>query len=217
MVVERRIRADKLAAVVGGDLQSLERLAHLLLDGFQADVVDQHIQRMAHGGVAAVAQPDRPERAVNGLLHRRVIVEIMLGLVQDQVAGGARGHDGTVALLFGQGQIARRQHAGFGLVHRHVGGRAAAVPVFQLLQFDAEMLHHRQQRFFVGAAQPFERTTGEVGVFHAQDPFLASVASNMRAMSSVLLDLLSGQRKPAGLQQVDVPSANCPSPRTGWS
>jgi hypothetical protein len=41
---------------------ALERLAHLLLDGFQADVVDQHIQRMAHRRVAAVAQPDCPER-----------------------------------------------------------------------------------------------------------------------------------------------------------
>ena len=155
LVVERRIGADELAAVIGGDLQSLERLAHLLLDGFQADVVDQHVQRMEHGSVAAVAQPDCPERAINGVLHRGVVVEIMFGLVQHQVAGGAGGHDGTITLLLRQGQVAGRQHACLSLVHCHVSGRAAAVPVFDLLQFNAEVLHHRQQRFFVGAAQPF--------------------------------------------------------------
>ena len=108
-----------------------------------------------------------------------------------------------VALLLRQRQVAGRQHAGLGLVHRHVGGRAAAVPVIQLLQFDAQVLHHGQQRFLVGAAQPFQRTTGEVGVFHAQDPFLASVASSIRAMSPCCLIFSVASEKPPGLQQVE--------------
>ena len=117
LIVEGRVGTDDLAAVVRGDLQALERLPHFLSDGLQADVVDQDIQRVPDRGISAVMKSDGVERLVHGRLHLRIIMEVVLGLVQDQVAGRAGSHDLVEAALFGQGQVAGRQHAGLDLVH----------------------------------------------------------------------------------------------------
>jgi hypothetical protein len=49
MVVERRVGPHDLAAVVGRDLQSFERADDLLFDGIEADVIDEHVERMRTG------------------------------------------------------------------------------------------------------------------------------------------------------------------------
>ena len=156
LVVERRIRPHDLAAIVRGDLQSLERTHHLLPNRFQTHVVDQHVERMSHGGLAGVLQVHGRQRPIHRLLHLRIVLAIVLRLVQHHVTGAARRQQLMTAVLLRQRQVPRRQHTGLALVHRHVSRRATTVPVVQLLEFHPEVLHHRQQRLFVRAPEAFE-------------------------------------------------------------
>ena len=68
----------------------------------------------------------------------------MLGLVEDQITGGARRNNLAVVALR-QRQVSARQCVRCQFVHRHVGGRSAAVPVVDLLDLDLESAENRQQ------------------------------------------------------------------------
>ncbi|MCZ7639499.1 MAG: hypothetical protein M5U12_27705 [Verrucomicrobia bacterium] len=165
LVVEGGVRTDDLAAVIRGDLQALERPGDLLFDGLEPDVVDQDVQRMADGGVAFAAEPDRLEGVRDGLAHGRVLLEVVLGLVEDEVAGAARREDLLEAALLRDGEVAGGGGAGLAFIHGHVGSGAATVPVVQFLQLDAEMLHHRQEGLFVGLAGALEEQPGKYAYF----------------------------------------------------
>ena len=101
-VIEGSVRAHDLAPIVGRNLQTGERPHHLLPDHVKTDVVDQNIERMANRNFAAVLKPRRLEC----MLHRRAdlgrILEIVLRLVEHEVACAAGRHEVMNARLLGK-------------------------------------------------------------------------------------------------------------------
>jgi len=79
-------------------------------------------------------------------------VEIVLGLVEDRVSTRCQVRAAPCAGLLGDGEIAGGHDAGLDLVHSHVGGGAATVPIVDSVGAPAELLHDRPGGIFVGAA-----------------------------------------------------------------
>ena len=88
-----------------------------------------------------------------------------VGLLQVQVAGGTRGHK-LLDLRIDQGQIPGDHGAGGQFVLAEILGGAAAVPIVDVLELDAQQIGHLADGMVVGGGVALQRTTGIVGVFH---------------------------------------------------
>jgi hypothetical protein len=74
-------------------------------------------------------------------------------LLEHQIAGVTR-REQVRFLPLREGEVPAGQRVGLSLVDRHVRGRAAAVPVIQLLERLAQRREDGAQRFVVGPAGP---------------------------------------------------------------
>ena len=138
---------------------------HLRPDRVEADVGDEHLDEVAH--------LDRPRRVVQaargeGLVHLvgevGVALHVVLGLAQVQEAGRAGGGEDGLRpavlpgeLGLGEGQVAADEGVGAGAAERDVLGGAAAVPVVELDEVDAQGPGHGAGRVVVGGGGVLER------------------------------------------------------------
>ena len=137
-VVHVAHRPHPLAAVVGGDAQAGQRLHDLLADGRLANVAVDHVEQVPHEDAARpVGEPAGRQAGVHPPVHLRAVAHQLVGLLQVEEAGGARG-DQPIDLLVDQRQVARDHRAGGQFVLRKILRRPAAVPVVDLLQFDRQ-------------------------------------------------------------------------------
>ena len=162
---------------------------------------------MADLGVSRVSEVGAAEGAVNGCFDVRKIGDVVLGFVEHQIAGAAWRYQILRAGFLGDGQIARGEHAGLGLVHRHVGRGAATVPIVQFGQFHAQVPHDGQERFLISAAEALERATGEIESISCRLLGFALAlagAGQHRGQFGAAFDVFVPQYKP--------PGANHPNP-----
>jgi hypothetical protein len=133
-----------LAADVAGDLEAFQRFLHRRLEAVVAEVLDQHLDHVAHFDLALVMQAGSGQRLV-GFLHQHGRgVEAFLGFARAQPAGGAGGDDVLAGQVgFGLGEVARVDRDARQLAALAVADRgAAAVPVGDLGQLDVERRAH---------------------------------------------------------------------------
>ena len=165
-IVEGAHGARELAAVVGGHLEAAEAARHLLRDGLDADVVDEHVHHVTDGLGAVVAAPHGAQGAVDGFADLVAFVDVAVGLGERRVAGVADDAEVFVALLLRDRQVTGGDRERVELAYVEVAGGAAAVPVVELDELDAQLLHHGARGDVVGLAGGFGRTAGIVEVSH---------------------------------------------------
>ena len=113
-------------------------------DALHAQVVVQHVQNVTHLDPAGVVQAALGQDLVKLRGQLGLFLELVGGLDHLDVAGGAGGDDVIAALLLRQGQVAGVEGLGLQLGAAHiVNGGAAAVPVVDLLELEAQGLGHR--------------------------------------------------------------------------
>ena len=114
------------------------------------------------------------QRLVDVLGQVGLVLEVLARRVHVLVAAAARRHHVQPRLL-GHGEVARAQRVGEQLVDVEVGGRAAAVPVLDLLQLDvqgARRLHARSRGSSAPsspASSPGSRRTSSSFLLHRDD------------------------------------------------
>ena len=177
-LIEGRVRAHDLAAVIGSDFEARQRLLDARFNLLNSDVIDQDVEGMPHLDGAGVSQPRRLETVFQRLGNLRVFFDVVLCLVENQITSTARRHQ-VQLLLLRQGQVASCQGEGVHFINRHVRRRAAAVPVLQFLEFNIQCLEDRQERFFVGFPRSSQRAARVIEVsLHAATSLCASTASS---------------------------------------
>jgi hypothetical protein len=156
------IRPAHEAAEVGHDAETVERPGDEARHRITADVADDDLEQVADRHRArVVAQPAGSQ----GIVHLRpqagVVAQVTVGLGEVDVAQAARRDHGarTLALALGQREVAR--HEGMCLPGRGRSGTAgaAAVPVLDLVELDAER-----------AADGFERLRVRLAVASIEQP-----------------------------------------------
>ena len=152
-----------LAPVVGRHLQALELLVGLAANGLQRLGGHEGVHDVADLDVPLVVQVVGLEGVVHVLGEVGIALQGGVGGPQVLVAGVARGDD-VQTLLLGDGQVAGAQDRGQQLVDVGVGRGAAAVPVFEFLQFDAQLVGHLHGGHVVGGRHGLQRAAGVVGV-----------------------------------------------------
>ena len=216
-----RLRPHEQAAVVGGQLD----VAHeVLLDGRRGDALGDRLAR--------VAQQLRHAEDVDGVLevpaedvgHAAGEVRVLLQrLVSDEeavVAGGAGRQDLVEALRLGQREVPRREGDGQVVVDDVAAAGAAAAPVGDLRQGDAERAGDGPQALVVlrrGAVERAPRVVGDGrrlargldGLFddgtHGFTPHLSKIR-----LTSATPWMRSGRRE--SLPRVNMPGAFSTSP-----
>ena len=166
------------AAVVIGDLEARERVLDPLPDAVVAHRMLDPVERVDRlhlaaliGLVAGLLAEARVD-----LLRWLVIGEVVFGLLEIVVAAVARRHHRVEAHVLGDREIARRQiglQLRVDILDLH---RAAAVPVLQFDEVEAERFADRFGRAVIGMSRAFERAAriiGDLLVFagHHSAPF----------------------------------------------
>ncbi len=129
-VIKSPVRAHDLASVVLGDFHSFQTDLGFRDYGLQAHVVDQDLKGMPHFDAQVVSEIVLFKSLVDFGLHDAVILENMIRLVEDGVAGAA-GTDEVMAVGLGQSQISGRDDERDGFFGCHVVSCPAAVPILQ--------------------------------------------------------------------------------------
>jgi len=104
--------------------------------------MDKHLDQVMHLRLAREAEVVLGQRRVDMLGQVRVVPQMLAREIHILVAPAARGHHRQLLLLRHR-QVPRAKRVGEQFVHVEISRRAAAIPVFQLPQFDAQ----RPRRF----------------------------------------------------------------------
>ena len=152
---------------------------------------------------AVVAAPDGAEGAVDGLEDLVAVVHVAVGLGERRVAGVADGDEVFVALLLGDRQVAGGDGERVELAHGEVARGAAAVPVVELDQLDAQLGHDGARRDVVGLAGGFGRAAGVVEVLSLDLRLLGLEVGGDLVELVAAPDVLGKQRQAAGEEQLD--------------
>ena len=177
------LRPEQAAAVIGGDGQAPEVPRDPLADLGIADLVAQVLQEMEDLDLAVVIGEARrpllgqgidldvvPKIGVDALVFQRIVLDGLVGPLQDGVAEGTGRHDDVPALLpdLSQGADGGREADDLLLGQRIL--RAAAGPTLGLDEIDVQPPHRLPGGDVQGGGLLLERASRIIVEFHA--PYL---------------------------------------------
>ena len=156
-------RAEKQAAVVCGDLLSVERRGDALGDGVEGDLVTQDLE-IVHDLRSSAVCVVGTEIVVYPLCFFGIVYHQIVCLLDHVVTGGAEGDENS-AVLFRRGECSDRGKLGGKLVARRGIYAAAALPILKLVEREAECLGCAPGGCVKLFCLRFQSTAGIVTVF----------------------------------------------------